>query len=205
MDFLLIITIIGFLISFYSISEDYKKRNLIFKFNTFDKILIVFFFILLIIVIFIQEFYSIQEPEPTYSLFEISFTYSFLLSIVAFFIAMGIVVFFIIKLNSKKLNQKEKFIENALDNLRKRRYENLSADLDRFYKDILKSYKRPKESFYIFEHLLSGKQSKNTSFKDKLKTIINKLNFIRNRKIRYYKLLDDFYNELVNETILFKI
>ncbi len=199
MDFLLILTIIGFLISFYSISEDYKKRNLVFKFNTFDKILMVSFFILLIIVIFIQDFYSIQEPEPTYSLFKIDFTYSFLLSIVAFFIATVIVVFFILKLNSKKLNQKEKFIENALDNLRKRRYSDLSADLDIFHKDILKNYKIPKESFDIFEHILSEKQSKNTDFKDKLKTILNKLNFIRNRKIRYYNLLDNFYNELVND------
>ncbi len=147
MEFSLILLVLGFLVSFYSISEDYKKRNLIFKFNVFDEVLMLSFFILLSILIFIQELYSMQDPQPVYTLFKINFSYSFLLSLIAFLIAIFIVAFFIIKLNSNKINQKEKFIENALDNLRKRRYSDLSADLDIFQKDILKTYKNPKESF----------------------------------------------------------
>lgn len=256
MDFLLPLTIIGFIVSFYSISEGYKKRNLLFKFSWFDKLLLLFLFITLIITIFIQNFYLIQNPEPVYYSFNCNdvgdcykLTYSFILSICAFLIAFVIVVYFVIKLNSKHIFQKGKFIENSLDNLNKHKYAELSADLELFHNELLKKYKKPKHYFLLkymrywlieklglqnkkslkyklnkeskkkqklmsylefkkeekinyerFGHILNHFESKNPTWKTKIKHIFNKLRFIRNNKIKYCELIDNFYNELANDT-----
>jgi len=154
MDFLLPLTIIGFIISFFSISEEYKKRNLLFKFSWLDKSLLSIIFLGLIGVIFYQNYQIIQEPELTYTLFNIEFTYAYLSSFVAFILAAIIVIYFIVKLHSKKLNQRTKFIENSLDNLKKRKYAELSADLDIFHDELLKKYKRPKvRQFYLLKYI----------------------------------------------------
>lgn len=251
MDFLLPLTIIGFVISFYSISEKYKKRNLSFKFSWFDKGLLSIIFLTLISVIFYQNYQIIQEPQLTYTLFNIEFTYAYLSSFVAFILAVIIVIYFISKLHSKKLNQKNKFIENALDNLKKKKYAELSADLDIFNNELLKKYKRPKiRHYYLLKyikywfvtkfglenknnithklkkktnkkytlmsyakykkdqketydrigHLLNNFQSKDKNWKANLKSFFNKLRFIKNNQNKYCDLIDNFYNELANDS-----
>lgn len=253
MDFLLPLTIIGFIISFYSISEEYKKRNLLFKFSWFDKLILLVFFIALIVTIFIQNFYLIQNPEPVYYSFNCNgadecykLTYSFLLSICAFLIASVIVIYFIVKLNSKQLFQRKRFIKNSLDNLNKHKYAELSADLELFHNELLRKYKKPKhEHFFLlkymgywlieklglqnekslkdklnkdkimsflefknkekteyerFGYLLNHFKSKKPTWKTKIKIFFSKLRIIRNNKMKYCNLIDNFYNELANDT-----
>ncbi|MCK5040003.1 MAG: hypothetical protein KAR87_03480 [Candidatus Aenigmarchaeota archaeon] len=259
MDFLLPLTIIGFVISIYQISEEYKKRNFVFKINWIDKALFFIFAVFLVCSIFLQNFYLIQEQEPIFRTFNCNsqgncydITYSYLFSIIAFLLAVILIICFIIKLNSKKLSKKKEFINNALDMLSRQKYDELSADLELFHDELLKHYKRPKQrNFYFlkyFQYILSEynkvfKQSKQKSkfiiilkktsmkmksyskykkesqenftklghmirffepkkpiWQIKLTKLIEKLQFMKNSRIKYCDMIDDFYYELINNT-----
>lgn len=182
MDFLLPLTILGFIISFYSVSEDYKKRNFIFKLSLLDIILFSTFLLFLIIVIFIQNFCLTQIQEPLLNLFKVTFTYSYLFSIIAFLLSAIIVIYFVIKLNSKKVIQKTQFIKNAKDNLKKHNYAILSADLDLYNGEILSQYNNYK----------LHKTELNQKF------IIFKI--IKENKENYCKTVESFYRELTNDS-----
>ena len=126
MDFLLPLTILGFIISIYQISEESKKRNFIFKFSWFDKTLLTVFALILVITIFSVSFWSEQVSQTalSYSLsggfsdcntqltdcYEI--TFSFLFSILGFLISVVIIFYLLVKLKSNKLRQKKEFVDN---------------------------------------------------------------------------------------------
>ena len=142
MDFLLPLTVIGFIISIYQISEESKKRNLIFKFGLLDKVLLGFFAMILIFAIFSANFWSGQVSETCFN-FSLSggfsvtkssdsyeITYSFLYSILAFVVSLILIFKFMAKLNSTKLKQNEKFVNNSLDKLRRRYFAEVAADLE---------------------------------------------------------------------------
>jgi hypothetical protein len=149
MDLLLLLTVIGFIISIFQIAEEYKKRNLIFKLIWWDKLLLFVFVLSLILTIIFQNLFSIQETQPilTATLFEnpLIIPYSFILSLCAFALAIAIIVYFLMKLNSKKIANKNKFIKNLFDSLNKQNFTTLSADLELFHDDLLKKYKIPEK------------------------------------------------------------
>lgn len=162
MDFLLPLTVIGFIISIYQISEESKKRNLIFKFGLLDKVLLGFFAMILIFTIFSANFWSGQVSETCFN-FSLSggfsvtkssdsyeITYSFLYSILAFVVSIILIFKFMAKLNSTKLKQNEKFVNNSLDKLGRRYFAEVAADLELFHYDLLKSYKPPKIKQHYF-------------------------------------------------------
>lgn len=168
MDFLLPLTIIGFIISIYQISEESKKRNFIFKIGFFDKAFLGFFAMILIFAIFATNFWSDQVSgnyvniSSTGSPFAYDIgttngykiTYSFLFSVIAFTVSVILILFTRGKLNSTELKQKKGFVANSLDKLGRQQYAEVAADLELFHDDLLKSYKPPKtKTHYIFNYI----------------------------------------------------
>jgi len=202
MDYLLILTVIGFLFSVYEVSEDYKKRSLVFKFNFIDSaagFLLVFLFIALILLI---NFFEVQDKELVVSIvcdnsgrcYDIFASYA--LSVVALALALVLIIGFIVKLNSKNLAKKKEFIEDAIDRLNRRNYESLSADLELFHDDLIRNYISQKKNI-SFKDLLSATK-KDTGLIKKLKDTPEKLNFVKNDRLRYSQLVDQFYFEIIS-------
>lgn len=254
MDLLLPLTIIGFLISIYQISEESKRRNFIFKFSLFDKILLTVFALVLVLTIFSVNFWSEQVSQTalSYSLsggfsdcntqltdcYEI--TFSFLFSILGFLISVAIIFYLLVKLNSNKLRQKKKFVDNSLDKLGRRQFSEVAADLELFHCDLLKSYKVSKQRYYckyaihIIEGIIDTIRKYPTSIKSLVKIFkenvtpfneykqgqreqqiifrnvrtresyfqrfFHRLRFIRNRRVSYCKLIDNYYYEITGKT-----
>lgn len=162
MDFLILLTVIGFIISIYQISEESKKRNLIFKIGFLDKAFLGFFTVISIFSIFSANFWSDQVTETYFNIslsgvpsvcdikssncYEI--TYSFLYSFLAFTASFSLILVFMWKLYSTKLKQKDNFVANSLDELGRRQFSEVAADLELFHNDLLKSYKLPKQRSY---------------------------------------------------------
>ena len=254
MDFLLPLTILGFIISIYQISEESKRRNLIFKFSWFDKTLLTFFALILVITIFSVNFWSEQVPQTALSYsssggfvdcdtkltdcYEI--TFSFLFSILGFIISVIIIYRFMGKLNSNKLRQKKKFVDNSLDKLGRRQFSEVSADLELFHDDLLKSYKLPKQRYYCkyakhiiaviinntikyltsieswvkifkenvtpFNEYIQDQREQQIIFRNvqtkesDFQRFFHRLRFIKNRRVSYCKLIDNYYYEITGNT-----
>lgn len=167
MDFLLPLTIIGFIISIYQISEESKKRNFIFKIGSFDKVFLGFFAVILIFTIFVANFWSDQVSgnyiniSSARNLFaydigtnnDYKITYSFLFSVIAFTVSVILILFTRGKLNSTELKQKKDFVASSLDKLGRQKYAEVAVDLELFHYDLLKSYKPPKtKPHYILNY-----------------------------------------------------
>lgn len=162
------LTIIGFIISIYQISEESKKRNFVFKIGFFDKIFLGYFAVLLIFAIFAANFWS-EQVSGNYINISLStnpfvydigtsegykITYSFLASVLAFLVSIILILFAKGKLNSTKLKQKKDFVSNSLDKLGRQQYAEVAADLELFHYDLLKSYNPPKTKPYsIFTYI----------------------------------------------------
>jgi hypothetical protein len=202
MDFLLPLTVIGFIISIYQISEESKKRNFIFKISSVDKVFLGFFAVILIFSIFAANFWSNQVSgnhiniSATGSLFaydmgatnDYKITYSFLFSIIAFTVSVILILFTREKLNSTRLKQKKDFVVNSLDNLGRQKYAEIAADLELFHCDLLRSYKPPKvKTHYICTYFAEIEQviRKNIGFKS-IKTPQSTFNKIK-KEIGTYK------------------
>src|SRR5665648_83859 len=157
MDLLLPLTIIGLFISIYQISEEYKRRNFIYKFSLSNKtFLLVLAFFLVLSIISSNFFYEqVSQPYLSYSLSEgfgdcdimlngcYEVTFSFLSSILGFIISIIIIFYLKAKLDSNKIMQKKKFVDNSLDKLGRRHFSEVSTDLELFHDDLLKSYNPP--------------------------------------------------------------
>lgn len=168
MDFLLPLTIIGFIISIYQISEESKKRNFIFKFGFFDKVFLGFFALILIFALFAANFWSDQVSENYINISSsgnpfgynmgtangYKATYSFLFSVLAFIVSAIVILFARGKLNSSILKQKKDFIANSLDKLGRQQYAEVAVDLELFHYDLLKPYKPLKtKAHYLFAYV----------------------------------------------------
>lgn len=168
MDLLLPLTIIGLFISIYQISEESKRRNYVFKFGLFDKILLTVFALFLVLTIISANFFSEQVSQTalSYSLsggfgdcdimlndcYEI--TFSFLYSIIGFIISIIIIFYLKLKLDSNKIMQKKKFVDNSLDKLGRLHFSEVSTDLELFHDYLLKSYNPPStKQIYIFKYI----------------------------------------------------
>ena len=139
MDFLLPLTIIGFLISIYGVSEDHKKRNLKFKFGIGSKIWLGFLSLIILSLVLLDIFWLEQPARVIWSFWGYDITWTLLISILAIIVSGILVGFFWKRLNSKKLIQKELFAKNVKYLLGRKMFSEILSDLSVYFEDIFNS------------------------------------------------------------------
>ncbi len=192
MDFTYLLTVIGTFISIYEISEDHKKRNFIFKFGSYDLILVALIFLLFIYFILVESYIEIKlEENKMYvvpQICGISCSFLIVISVLILIIAMSLYVIY--KLNNGQIIMKGEFIKNLQSKFNEKKYDVIISDLWIFYDNFEQKSTHPTEEIKDDEKLLSD--FLNTILRDKIfiAEMLDKNPFLG------LKLLD---NELVSD------
>ncbi len=146
MDFIIILTLIGFLISLYSISEEHKKKNLIFKINYFDKILFILLFSLMLFLIILNIFITDQNSFRIISLGNFLITWNLIITILLILLSTCITILFWIILNSIKIKNKKSYFDNLKSVLNKNNFSELTNYIEIYFEEIFfckKEFSKP--------------------------------------------------------------
>jgi len=135
MDFTYLLTVIGTFISIYEISEDYKKRNFVFKFGSYDLILVALIFLLFIYFTLVESYIEIKlEENEMYIVPQIcGFSCSYLIVISVLLLIIAVSLFVVYKLNSNEIIRKKEFIDNLQAKSSEKKYDVIISDLWIFY------------------------------------------------------------------------
>jgi hypothetical protein len=155
MDFLLPLTIIGFLISIYEISESQKKRNLVFKFGFIDKVIFLILSLLVLALVILDIFWQGQTNSIIWVINNYNLTWSLTISVLALVVSAIIIIYFWVKLNSKNILLKERFANNLKDLLNNRKFAELTSDIEIYFKEIFSKNKSMKS---ISEDIVTNTQ-----------------------------------------------
>lgn len=201
MDFLIVLTILGFLISIYSISEDYKKRNLKFKFGFLSSFFGIIILICMIVSIVLGGYYSIEGNDAILNLFGLNLSYEFIYSISVFLFSILFLTFVLIKLESKRISSKNAFLESLREKLNRKQYGIVAYDFAKYFNSIEKMQKKSLEekSDMQITHEIVINSSKEPSKKIKLrvfyariKNALIKFNPNYKKRLNYSKNLKNF-------------
>ena len=152
MDFLLPLTIIGFLISIYEISESQKKRNLVFKFGFMDKVIFLILSLLVLALVILDIFWQEQTNSIIWIINNYNITWSLTISVLALVVSAIIIIYFWVKLNSKKIILKERFADNLKDFLNRKKIAELTSDVEIYFEEIF--YNKDKHMKSISDDLV---------------------------------------------------
>ncbi len=202
MDFLIILTILGFLISIYSISEDHKKRNFAFKFGWISWIICIVLVVGIISSILVGGYYSLTENEIKFNALGLSLTSGFVFLIITFMFSIIFMLFVLIRLHSKNISRKNAFIESLREKLNRKQYGIVAYDFAKYFnsiKDMQKKSLEEKSEIQIVHEVVMGSSKKDSirkiklkSFYFRLKNFITRINPNYKKRLSYSKNLKDF-------------
>ena len=202
MDFLIILTILGFLISIYSISEDHKKRNFTFKFGWISWIICIVFVVFIIFSILVGGYYSLPGNEIQVSILGLNLTSGFVSLIITFMFSIIFLIFVLIRLHSKNISRKNAFIESLREKLNRKQYGVVAYDFAKYFnsiKDMQKKSLEEKSDTQIVHEVVMSSSKKDSVRKVKIKSLyfrlinlIAKLNPNYKKRLNYSSNLKNF-------------
>lgn len=136
MNTTIIISLLGVVISLYTVTSPVQKRNLRFKFDLTSYGTIITFVTLIVISVFFEGYYNIEGNDVTRIIGSWSFTYSYFYSCVSFVSAFLVAIYFYSRLNSRIIRNLNDFLENIKIQVNTTKYTEAVNDLS-FYKDTL--------------------------------------------------------------------
>lgn len=137
MEFTSLLIVIGTFISIYQISEDHKKRNFIFKFSSYDLILLVIIFLLFLYYLVVESYIVSLKENEMYVVPQIyGLSCSFLIVVAVLFLIIATSLYVIYKLNSNEIIRKEEFIKNLQTKFNEKKYDVIITDLWIYYESF---------------------------------------------------------------------
>lgn len=131
MDSSLILSLIGIVISLFTIATSSNQRNFKYKFSLFHYILVGVLLFLFIGALGIQGFYGIDETKKIDR-------YQY--SVISFLLLIIISIYFAYLLFNQKINGKREFVYNLRKHYNANECAKIITDLDVYFADLMKSY-----------------------------------------------------------------
>lgn len=203
MDFSIILSLVGIVISIYTVADQTQKQNIRYKISSLHIILFILLFIFLIGTLVVGEYYRTINPSPKYENDYFSLSYvviaslSSLLILILISILAGYIIF------NKQIIKKENLVSKMKENFYNNSFVQIINSLDYYFNNLNKYYlPKGKKATTRQENLSRIFQNKDTL--NKFELAKNYLyNFINKNKISYSTKFDELLQLLfLNENFI---
>ncbi|WP_408956127.1 hypothetical protein [Natroniella sp. ANB-PHB2] len=136
----LILSLVGIMISLYTIANESKKRNIRFKFSIISYILLILMIGSFFISIIFEGYFKIKQNEMVFDFIGFNLIYSYWYSMLGLLLLILISGYFAYLIFNNKIKKEIEFIKSLRKNFNNDQIGLIIADLDLFFQNLMKKY-----------------------------------------------------------------